>query len=462
MSSPLQARRAEEKLGLIIGRIGSIRARLNSLAWQRAAFGGLGWTIAIGALLLLAAFYLRPLAFLAVALVLGLVLAAALMRTARAVWRMHVNSETAAQVADRRAELKGRLETIVQLGQLRKVVKLEKPSEPPLLWPYLIEDTLTRQDEFAPARIEKRRVSRSIYGFLGSLAIAILVFPLIARLHGKPLPASADQMDMTLDLNDLHLRPADPDSDNGVTVNADPATMRRLQEKMAAEGAGSGNNPSNSLGKFVDHARDLAGNLQDKLTGRKPSHPRINLKLTDASDELNALERRNHPNLNPSRKDEAGGAHFEHDNSNNRNDPVLTKPGTVAHNPDEDRGEHGQSTAENGPDDSQNSSADRDDSRRASEQAGNDQGSIGGSGHGIGADPDTLFGPPADAKLGSQGFEISIDARQVSHGSAAAGHTYLPPKVRTPLNGSQHPDEPIARASVPEEDRAAVKRVFER
>ena len=88
--------------------------------------------------------------------------------------------------------------------------------------------------------------------------------------------------------------------------------------------------------------------------------------------------------------------------------------------------------------------------------------SNGGSAHGIGADPDTLFGNPADPKLGGQGFEISIDARSENKGPKAAGHAYLPPKVRTPLNSSQHPDEPIARAAVPEDDRAAIKRVFER
>ena len=53
-------------------------------------------------------------------------------------------------------------------------------------------------------------------------------------------------------------------------------------------------------------------------------------------------------------------------------------------------------------------------------------------------------------------------ARSEDKGPKAAGHAYLPPKVRTPLNSSQHPDEPIARASVPEEDRAAIKKVFER
>ena len=91
-----------------------------------------------------------------------------------------------------------------------------------------------------------------------------------------------------------------------------------------------------------------------------------------------------------------------------------------------------------------------------------DSSSNGGSAHGIGADPDTLFGYAADPKMGGQGFEISIDARSETKGPKAAGHAYLPPKVRTPLNSTQHPDEPIARASVPEEDRAAIKKVFER
>ena len=58
MSSPHQVRKTEEKLGLIFGRIRSIRNRLNSLAWQRAAFGALGWIIAVGAIVVLAAFYL--------------------------------------------------------------------------------------------------------------------------------------------------------------------------------------------------------------------------------------------------------------------------------------------------------------------------------------------------------------------------------------------------------------------
>jgi len=34
--------------------------------------------------------------------------------------------------------------------------------------------------------------------------------------------------------------------------------------------------------------------------------------------------------------------------------------------------------------------------------------------------------------------------------------------VRTPLNLTQQPDEPVARAAVPADDRTTIKRVFER
>src|SRR6266852_877013 len=99
MSFPTHDRRTDEKLGeklgLILSRVGSVRLRLNSLALQHAMF----YTLAI---------------------------------------------VSAAAIADDRAELKGRLSTIVALAN--------KPN-PGTLWSYLVEDTLGYRDEFAPARI---------------------------------------------------------------------------------------------------------------------------------------------------------------------------------------------------------------------------------------------------------------------------------------------------------------------
>ncbi|HEV2169913.1 MAG TPA: hypothetical protein VGR40_03140, partial [Candidatus Binatus sp.] len=100
-------------------------------------------------------------------------------------------------------------------------------------------------------------------------------------------------------------------------------------------------------------------------------------------------------------------------------------------------------------------------SDRSVEQSGENS-SNGGESHGVGADPDSLFGAPAASKLGNEGFEIAIEARPVDHGAKGAGHAYVPPKVRTPLSMNQEPDEPVARTAVPAEDRATIKRVFER
>jgi hypothetical protein len=460
MASPHQVRKADEKLSLILGRVGSIRARLNALAWQRAAFGTLAWTIAIGAIIVLAAFYLQPLTFLFVAAMLIALALAGISGSIRAGWRMHVNRSSAASIADRRADLKGRLETIIEMGQRQKIVRLRHSPEHLLLWSYLIEDTLSRQDDFAPARIEARRISRSIYGLLAALLVALATVPLIMRMHGRPIPIPANQDEVTLDLNDLHLRPDDFDSDDGVEVHADAATMRRLEDKLAAEGAaGRGKSSNTPMGKMMDHARDLAGRLQDKLTGRSTQHSQITLKLADNSDEMKSLEKHDLPKLNPHREGEDADAHFEREKTNS--DSAFPNAGPMTTNDQEKDNPGGGNTNESDTRQQQQNTPDSSNDK-SSDQANNDSTSNGGFAHGIGADPDTLFGATTDPKMGSQGFEISIDARSEPKGPEASGHAYLPPKVRTPLNANQHPDEPIARSSVPEDDRLAIKKVFER
>jgi hypothetical protein len=460
ISSPQKARRADEKLSLILGRIGSIRARLNSLAWQRGTFGALAWLIALGALILLAAYYLSPLPFLVLAMVLATLAIAGIANSIRVAWRLHVNRAGAASIADRRAELKGRLETIVEVSRNRNVVRLGHAPENLLLWSYLIEDTLSRQEEFAPAKIEARRISRSIYAFLGALLIALATAPLIARVHTKPVPIPPGQDEVTMDLDDLHLRAADPDSDDGVEIHADARTMRRLEDKLAAEGAaGSGKSSDTPMDKMMNHAKDLAGRLQDKLTGRANQKARLTLKLADNSQDMASLEKHDLPKLNPHRQGEDADAHFEHEKTTS--DSSFPNADKMTTN-DPEKNNVGGGDVDESDTRQQHADAPDNPSDKSSDQANGDQTSNGGFAHGVGADPDTLFGSPADPKMGGQGFEISIDARSEVKGPEAAGHAYLPPKVRTTLAGNQHPDEPIARSSVPEDDRLAIKKVFER
>jgi hypothetical protein len=444
------ARPRDEKLWQILGQIGRLRSRLNWLALQHAFFYAAAALIVAGALIFLSAFMLSPINFIAVTVTLSILAAFAIVAAVRQGWLMRTNAQRAAVLADERAGLKGRLATIVTIAEHRKKGAM---------WSYLVEDTLSRRAEFAPAKIQKRRVSPALYAFIASLIVAAMVWPISRIHHAIPVPASNGQDDLTLDLNDLHLRPAEPGDDNAMAVQADPETMRRLEDKLAREGVEPGQGASTSLGKLMDQARNVAGNLQDKLTGQEQQHQRLNLKLADAADPMTG--RANHNPLdaaNHKRRDAAG--QFQRDQAGDNSGP-LPRGSLHNNNSDEQEQAAGRSDLANpqqGGNDPNAVPKPLDD--QGDQQS--DQGSSGGAAHGIGVDPDSLFGAPTPSKLGNEGFEIAIEARPMDHGAKGAGHAYEPPKVRTPLAASQEPDEPVARTDVPPDDRTTIKRVFER
>src|ERR1700680_1617225 len=115
MSFPSQDRRADEKLGRILGRVGAVRMRLNSLALQHAIFYTLAIAIASGAAIFAAAYLLSPLTFLVAGSAIVIIAAIGIASAVSAGWRMRTSAIHAAAVADDRAELKGRLSTIVAL-----------------------------------------------------------------------------------------------------------------------------------------------------------------------------------------------------------------------------------------------------------------------------------------------------------------------------------------------------------
>jgi hypothetical protein len=449
MSFPSQDKRADEKLGQIIGRVGSVRKRLNSLALQHALFYALSIVVAAGAAIFAGAFLLSPLTFLIGALALVVLVISGIASAIAAAWRMRASALRAAAIADDRAELKGRLSTIVALAH-------EQKRGP--LWSYLVEDTLGHQEQFAPARIERRRVSRGIYPFLGALLLAALALPVSRLRHPQRIAAANGQDDLTVDLDDLHLRPAEPGDDSGMPVTADAATMRRLEEKMARENA-AGEVAGNSLNSLVNRARDMAGNLQSKLTGQQSSsNQRLNLRLADAGNDQNQNQIRRAPD-NPKRHGEVAGQ-FKQDQPRSKGEIEMPKENDPRMNMQNPAGGNGDANIESNAG-KENPNKDESPSDRSVEESGENS-SNGGEAHGIGADPDSLFGAPVASKLGNEGFEIAIEARPIDHGAKGAGHAYVPPKVRTPLSQNQEPDEPVVRAAVPADDRATIKRVFER
>ena len=451
MSFLSQDERADEKLGQILGRVGSVRFRLNSLAIQHAVFYMLAIVIACGASIFAGAYLVSPLIFLVGSAALVVIAVGGVVSAIRAGWRMRASAMRAAAIADDRAELKGRLSTIVALAP--------GGNRGPL-WSYLVEDTLGHEDEFAPAKIERRRVSRAVYPLAGALVLAAAAFPISKIKHAPQVAMNSDEDDLTVDLDDLHLRPADPGDDSGMQVTADAATMRRLEDKLARENPAGGDAAGNSLNQLVNRARDLAGNLQSKLTGQQAnSNRRLNLRLADAGNDQDQNEIRRAPDAQKNRHGEIAGQFKQ----------VLQKSNEIDLPPEDDSRQPNSQPSTGGTgeagvesDAGRENPTKQDDATDRSIQQSGENSSNGGEAHGIGADPDSLFGAPAPSKLGSEGFEISIEARPVDHGAKGAGRAYVPPKVRTPLSVNQEPDEPVARAAVPADDRSTIKRVFER
>jgi hypothetical protein len=456
MSFPSQDRRADEKLGeklgLILSRVGSLSTRLNSLAWQYAIFFTLAIVIAAGAAVFAGAYVLSPLAFLIFTPLIAIGAGLGIVSAIRAAWRMRAGAARAAMIADDRAELKDRLSTIVAFA--------DKPNHG-TLWSYLVEDTLGYQDEFAPARIERRRVSRAIYPFAGAIMLAALALPISRLKHASPIAPGDTVNDLTVDLDDLHLRAAEPGDESGMQVSADPETMRRLQDKLARENPAGGDAAGNSLNQLVNRARDMAGHFQSKLTGQPPpSRQRLNLRLADAGTDQQHDPIHRAPDAKKNRHGDVAGQ-FKQDQPRSKNELNLPRQDdSRPPNKWPSSNRNGENGTELGS--GKDNPTNQDGAIDRSIQQGGENGSNGGEAHGIGADPDSLFGAPAASKLGTEGFEIAIEARPIDHGAKGAGHAYVPPKVRTPLNTSQEPDEPVARAAVPAEDRTTIKRVFER
>lgn len=446
-----QAQRAEQKLGLILGQVGSLRARLNALAIQQGLFESLSLIVGTGAIGFAAAFVLEPLKFLCVATLLAVVLIAGLIRAIRRAWRMRATSERAALVADQRAGLKGRLATVVWLARTAR--------EKGHLWPYLLEDTLSLREQFIPGKVEPRRISRAIYGLLVYCLLAALLVPLALMNRRLQVTNKAAQSELEVDVNDLDVRPADPDLGTAVEITGDAAAMRRLADKLAAAGDEQGE-ANNALGNLMGRARDLAGGIQDRLTGQQPGRSRIRLRLTDNGAQRGDSDENPASRLHLKHRRENGAGQFERerDRAAAQHLPLIDSSSEPTAQRDRESFDAQNSDEQKQGGESLQNKSSKD---ALAQAAGDDQGG-GGSSHGSGSDPQHLFGRAEEPPLGSEGFEIMIEARPAERGAKTGSQSYVPPKVRAALNPRQHPDEPIARSMVPDDDRAAIKRVFER
>jgi len=429
----------DQKLWLTLFQIEALKKRLNLLTAQFGLFSTLAVIIAGTALIYLAALAMPPLAFLACALV---VVASALVATWRVIRVMHhrwANLPHAAMLADSRAGLKGRLLTVLATADAQSHS---------VLWPYLIEDTYAHRREFEPARIEPRWVSRAIFAFTGVVfALVAIAFLLRYRRPGLGAVAVMAPSEVTADLNDLEIEPADPALQPNVHVYADAATLRQLQSKLADRGNQA--RTHDRWSRWMSSARNFAGALQDQVTGHKLFNlPPLHLKLTNRGD----------AGADPDHSRQASSTGSNNAPPGPGGNAGTAPNGSTAPSEAPQLAHNDTAPAVNPP----NGSANPNSADPGAAGQGEGPSGIGGATHSGGTDPTHLFGPPQPQRLGADSFKITIDATPADEASAKGAPAYIPPKIQVPLNPEQAPDEPIARAEVPPEDQMTIKRVFER
>jgi hypothetical protein len=434
-----QRQRDEQKLWLILFQLKGIRARINSLAAQYFAFSALAIVIIATAIVLTAAWSLGPLGFLSAATAVAIAAVLSLIHVTRRTLRCGASPLRAASFADERSGLKGRLMTVLLMSET------PRPSE---LWRYLLEDTYGRRGEFEPAKIEPRWLSRSIFALVAACIGAFLVVR-IARLGlaDYPLGMRSLPKEMTADLGNLDIRPADPALQPNAEIYADAATMQKLANKLASAQGHAGE--AGGIGQWLNKARKLAGTLQNEITGQQ-QRPPVELRLTDKEA---ASSQAPHSNR--------GSAPPRADNGSNHPGIGSSRSGSQSAPP---AGQTANQLAQNGfglPGQLANDSGQAPPSDLGAPSWGG-VGSAGGASHGSGSDPEHLFGPPASQPLGSDSFKITIEAQPSDESSTPGAPAYIPPKIRAPLNDRQYDDEPIARTEVPAADQMTIKRVFER
>ena len=459
MPQTLQSPRSssDEKLTAIFAQLGRIRRRLNALALQRALFISLALLIGGSAVLVLAALAFGPLTFLASAILLAAALVIGLVRSIGDAWRSRFDAAGTASLADRRVDFKDRLATLVALAGRNESS----------LWPYLVEETLTQQQEFGVSRVERHRVSRSLYALLISGVLAALTAILVVAPAKLGLGAKASvPREVSVPVENLQVRPADPALDPGVEVSGDPKAMQELAEREQESADGDAPGDRGGASKLMNKARELASALQSKLTGRKPAQrPRIKLRLTDEA--KNRPKSRNGHNRLGSQTESERLA----ENGSERGEQRVPNSSGGASGPGTESAQ-GQQQAQPSPGDMA-SNKPIVEPAKPSPQAGNNFSSgpsepgpshngAGEASHGAGTDPEHLFGRADKPSAAQDGFSITLEARLSENGPATGGHGYVPPKVRSTLNSSQQPDEPLARGAVPADDRQTIKRVFER
>ncbi len=453
-----ETRRDAQKLWLILFQIKGARSRINFLALQRWIFAALAIVIGAIGLTFFAAASFGPLTFLGVAIFLLIAAIAGLVRETIVVRKTRANPMQAAEIADARSQMKGRLATVLALA--------ENPKRSPL-WAYLVEDTYDRREEFEPARVSPRWLSRAIYLLLAAILLAGLALP--AAHLGHSLQRSLATYrgrgpnQVTADINNLEIHAADPALKANAEIYADPETLKKLADKLAA--AQNSERHQDRLSKMVDRARKLADAFQHKLNGLDQSTSnKIRMRLTDRNPGAPGKPNKPANHAGKPATGESGAAGSGLADNSRREAAGRSRPGAAGGAPPMTSipPDQADQLASKNPSAPPGTGASQGPGGGDNPADASDPNSGGGSSHGAGGDPATLLGPASAQPLGSESFKIAIDAEPSDESSTPGSPTYVPPRIRVPLNSKQYPDQPLARTAVPAADQNTIKRVFDR
>ena len=445
----------------IAGQLLRVKRRINLLAVQQMVFSTFALLLGTAGVLVIAAFFLTTAHFLALGLALLILLLVCLPLAVRRAMRRFAKLRRTAAIIDERVALNSRLSTLLAMATEESKYSL---------WPFLVEDTLSRLDDFHPSRVEKRRISPAIYGFAAACLIASLagLMAYSARMHQEALRKVLKSL--TLDVDPSEIGPSDSATGQSAEVEGDPDTLRSLADRLESANQAGHGSQHNTFNRLSQRARDMASSLQDRLTGRdlRDTPEKVKIRLAQALGDKPPVDENDSGTSGDSEKSQKPGSGDQASASNGGSQrPQAGQQHEDQANNDSGSSSHELGTTPNSP--PAGSSFDNGGPRGPGAgdafAPGHDQGSTeeaSGQSAGGGSDPEHLMGPPDAPSHKNENFEIMIDARLSDRSPIASAQPYVPPKVKTSLNIYQHPDEPLDRGTVPPADRVAVKRVFER
>ena len=461
----------DARVRAILSQLVRLRSRVNRQLIEEVAFGALALLVGVGALGALAALWLGPSEFAALCVLLAVLLVGGLTYALVRSVRSWTTLKGAAAAADQRAGLKNRLTTLLTAPQ--------SVHDSPL-WSFLVEDSHELRERFLPVRVAPWRVPRTLFALLLACLLATLAAFGVKRERAEVRAALALKAPPTLpEMGALsetgalaQMGKLAADAQGGQGAGDEMAVERGADQLAEAAPAGAARDTASAEGKndlwsrLSQRADQLAQGLQDEIAGRE--HPREARASEQTSGQEAPLERQARDAAQQTQSDRAGGARDGTGEDGSGSARARAQNHAAAADSKARQSKPGSGDAQKGGLMASGGNA-LTGSEMTYGQVG--EGRTGerdksgrpgaGAGHGLGSDPEHLFGQAEAPASASRTFKVTMQGNMSSSQVQGGGEPYRPPRANVALNPHQEPDQPLYRPQVAPADREAIKRVFE-